>query len=140
MHIRLMVGLLIIGAVAVSTRAPAAGVQSQPVARLVNRQSLFDAYCATCHGRDGRGDGPTAQALKSRPADLTLIARRNGGTFPQDRIARFIANGDSSTPAHGSKEMPVWGPNFVALAPLSDKLVNPRIEDVVRYLKSIQAK
>ena len=70
--------------------------------------------------------------------DLTSIATRQGGTFPRDRIIRYVANGEPSIAAHGSKEMPIWGPNFVALAPGSYRPVNERIEAVVAYVESIQ--
>ena len=62
---------------------------------------------------------------------------RNGGTFPRDRIVQYVTNGDRSIPAHGSKEMPVWGPNLAALA-LGTEPVNARIDAVVAYLRSIQ--
>ena len=103
-------------------------------------QDLYLFYCATCHGRDAKGKGPVASALKVAPPDLTLLARRNGDTFPRASVFNFVANG-GSTPsgAHGSKEMPVWGPLFVALDP-SDTRAVMRIENVVQYLESIQAK
>jgi cytochrome c553 len=41
----------------------------------------FDLYCASCHGRSGEGNGPTASSLRTVPADLTLLARRNGERF-----------------------------------------------------------
>ena len=67
---------------------------------------LFAFYCTTCHGRKGTGDGPVAAALKSPPPDLTLLARRNGGTFPRQRVEAFVTNGgDVLSPAHGSADM-----------------------------------
>ena len=101
---------------------------------------LFTFYCATCHGRLGTGDGPVAAALKSPPPDLTRLARRNGGTFPRERVEAFVTNGrDVPTPAHGSSDMPVWGPVFRGLDP-SDALVKVRIANVVTYIESIQVK
>jgi hypothetical protein len=94
-------------------------------------------YCAPCHGRDGRGHGPVADALKTRPADLTKLSARNEGVFPKDRVRAFITSGERAIPAHGSSEMPVWGPTFRALD-ASDKLVSVRIFNVVSYLESIQ--
>ena len=101
---------------------------------------LFRTYCATCHGRQGKGDGPVARTLKTPPADLTRIAARYGGTFPRERIERFIATGDPSIPAHGTTDMPIWGPIFAGLAPSPEKLVNVRIENLVAHLESIQEK
>src|SRR3984885_2804602 len=38
---------------------------------IVHGGKLFAANCTTCHGADGQGDGPAAQSLPIRPADLT---------------------------------------------------------------------
>ena len=105
---------------------------------LVGRDN-FNAYCSPCHGRDGAGGGPVAAALKTRPADLTRLARRAGGTFPAARVVAFVTSGGTNIAAHGSSEMPVWGPTFMAFEP-SDKLVKIRIENVVRYVESLQAR
>jgi hypothetical protein len=94
-------------------------------------------YCAPCHGRDGKGHGPVADALKTVPADLTKLSARNQGVFPKDRVRSFITSGERAIPAHGSSDMPVWGPTFRALD-TSDKLVSVRIFNVVSYLESIQ--
>jgi mono/diheme cytochrome c family protein len=103
-------------------------------------QDLFRFYCATCHGRDGKGNGPVAAALKVAPPDLTRLARRNGGAFPRERVEAFVTNGGNVlTPTHGSSDMPVWGPVFRGLDP-SDTFVKVRIANLVEYLESIQAK
>ena len=101
-------------------------------------RDLFEFYCATCHGRDGRGQGPVAAALKTAPADLTGIAARNGGTFPRARIVALVT-GDASdtTAAHGSKDMPVWGPVFQALEP-GETMNRVRISNIVDHIESIQ--
>src|SRR5689334_1329693 len=52
---------------------------------------LFRSYCASCHGVDGKGNGPVSPALKTKPTDLTSISRRNGGIFPADRVSKIIA-------------------------------------------------
>jgi mono/diheme cytochrome c family protein len=101
---------------------------------------LFEFYCATCHGRDGKGGGPVVSALKTPPPDLTLLARRHGGAFPRQRVEAFVTNdGGVLATAHGTSEMPVWGPVFRGLDP-SDTLTKVRISNVVDYLDSIQAK
>jgi mono/diheme cytochrome c family protein len=101
---------------------------------------VFAFYCATCHGHDGKGSGPVAPALKTPPADLTQIARRNGGTFPTRRVENYVTNGDvKPIPAHGTGEMPIWGPTFRGLDP-SDSRVKVRIANLVAYVESIQAK
>ena len=100
---------------------------------------LFRFYCASCHGRDGKGDGPVASALNRRPPDLTTMARRNGGRFPTDRVERFVTGDREPTIAHGSVDMPVWGPIFQALDP-QDRMNRVRIENVVAFIESIQTK
>ena len=99
----------------------------------------FTAYCSPCHGRDGTGNGPVASALRTRPADLTKLALRAGGTFPARRVEAFVTSGEANVAAHGSSEMPVWGPTFMALDP-SDKLVKIRIPNVVGYVESLHTK
>jgi mono/diheme cytochrome c family protein len=101
---------------------------------------IFQRYCASCHGLGGRGDGPSAKALRTPPADLTAIASRRGGSFPAGEIARFI-DGRFELPAHGSREMPVWGERFGADVPESDvaeSIARGNIASLVEYLKSIQ--
>ena len=103
-------------------------------------RDLFEFYCASCHGRDGKGSGPVVPALKARPPDLTTIALRNRGTFPTERVSALVT-GDATlpTPAHGSKDMPVWGPIFRALDPRS-KVNEIRVSNIVAHLESIQVK
>jgi mono/diheme cytochrome c family protein len=77
-------------------------------------RAMFDNYCAVCHGKSGVGDGPAAKALAKAPADLTRITVRNGGTFPETKVKRYIEGADEIA-AHGSRDMPMWGDLFRAL-------------------------
>ena len=97
----------------------------------------FHAYCSPCHGRDGTGNGPVAPVLKKAPPDLTTIMTRHNGVFPRGEIRAFIANGSPDIPAHGSKDMPVWGPTFRALDS-SDRAADDRLANIVEYISSIQ--
>lgn len=99
---------------------------------------LYRHYCATCHGRDGKGNGPVATALKDVPPDLTLLARSQSGTFPAREVEAIIRGGDTVA-AHGSTDMPVWGPIFYALDP-SDARVKARISALVAHIASLQQK
>jgi mono/diheme cytochrome c family protein len=133
---------LIVAAVSVSVSlalGATAGAARQSAASRprLDGEQWFRAYCAACHGMDGRGHGPAASALKTAPADLTVIAAQNAGAFPRARIAEFVANGRPVT-AHGSTDMPIWGPNFVALTGGSYRPVSERIDAVVSYIESIQ--
>lgn len=101
--------------------------------------ALYKAYCAVCHGSDGKGGGPMAQSLKVRPADLTHISARNGGTFPLMRVDKIIS-GEVQVPAgHGTSEMPLWGPIFSQIG-LDMDLGRVRIDNLARYLRELQAK
>lgn len=76
-------------------------------------EELYQRYCASCHGRQGLGDGPAAEALRVMVPDLTRLYRRHGNRFPADQVRRSIVGGDE-LPAHGSRFMPVWGHEFAA--------------------------
>lgn len=75
---------------------------------------MFETYCASCHGINGRGYGPAAGALKTTPTNLTTLAKNNKGEYPSLHVMQTI-RGDATYPAHGSKDMPVWGTAFRAL-------------------------
>jgi mono/diheme cytochrome c family protein len=117
-----------------------AGQQTGPVVPPLISEStygpdLYRAYCASCHGKDGRGNGPVVPALKVPPPDLTLLAARQGGVFPAVEVEAILRG--SAVSAHGSEEMPVWGPIFQALDP-SDARVKARLASLVSHLRSIQ--
>jgi len=99
---------------------------------------LFRSYCASCHGREGKGDGPVAPALNSKVPDLTTIAQRHGGIFPDKWVTELI-EGPKSVLAHGSREMPIWGPIFHQIENDHD-YGQVRLKNVSDYLRSIQQK
>src|SRR5947209_19738873 len=74
-------------------------------------KDMYVQYCASCHGKDGKGAGPAAPALKTAPTDLTKLAAANAGKFPEAKVVRLIEGGDALA-AHGSRDMPVWGAIF----------------------------
>ena len=103
-------------------------------------KQLFQHLCASCHGAAGRGDGPVAAVLKSKVPDLTRIAERHGGTFPQDQV-RQVIEGQARLAAHGAPEMPVWGRELYAFDgedPVRRARVAELITRLVDYLQSIQ--
>ena len=102
-------------------------------------QVMFKEYCAVCHGLDGKGDGPAADALKKRPADLTQLAHKNNGTFPEAHVMNFIT-GQDVVAAHGSRDMPVWGTLFTSLNPNDQGVTTLRVANLADYLKSLQAR
>ena len=72
------------------------------------RRDLYDRLCASCHGPEGRGDGPVAKDLIVRPANLATLAARHGGEFPREAVVNVLS-GQRRMAAHGTREMPVWG-------------------------------
>jgi mono/diheme cytochrome c family protein len=104
-----------------------------------NGKQMYAGYCAPCHGMDGRGHGPAATALKTPPTDLTLLRKENQGKFPDTHIVAVLEFG-VSTPAHGSAEMPVWGPILGKMNVANSQEKQLRMSNISRYLESIQAK
>jgi hypothetical protein len=106
----------------------------------------FETYCASCHGESGIGDGPVAEYLALKPADLTKLSRKNGGSFPRERIAAVI-DGREAVKIHGPRDMPVWGDWFNTEAETPglraqerELVVQARIEALVSYIEAIQEK
>jgi len=111
----------------------AATASAQMSARMEGK-NMYRQYCATCHGLDGKGHGPTADSLKKAPADLTMI-QKAGEKFPGERVVHAIEGTGEGGP-HGTREMPVWGRVFkytknTPPAPLA-------INELVEYIQTIQ--
>lgn len=99
----------------------------------------YGKYCASCHGKQGRGDGPVAAALRIAPSDLTALARTYEGKFPRGYVSAVLIFG-KRVESHGSNDMPVWGAKFRKIDPEHDRSGQKHIDDLVAYLESIQAK
>jgi mono/diheme cytochrome c family protein len=97
---------------------------------------LYREFCAVCHGIDGKGNGPAADALKARPSDLTQISRHNGNKFPTLHMQRVIA-GDDAVSAHGNHDMPIWGDSFKSIS-ANGTFAEMRVNALVDYLQKIQ--
>jgi hypothetical protein len=125
-------------AASVSARQKTGPASPPPVIESMYGPDLYRHYCATCHGRNGTGDGPAGRALKVPPSDLTVLARREKGVFPASAVEAVIRGG-RTVAAHGSGDMPVWGPIFYALDP-SDAHVKVRIAALLSHIATIQEK
>jgi mono/diheme cytochrome c family protein len=102
-------------------------------------KAMYANYCAACHGPAGKGDGPAASELKVPPVDLTQLAKKSNGKFPADHV-RAILDFGANAPAHGTNDMPVWGQLFRALDQNDQVKVNLRIQNLVDYIGTLQAR
>ena len=127
----LPVGLLALGAAANDKPAHDSG------AALMG-STTFKTFCASCHGKTARGDGPLAEHLRFVPPDLTRIAKRNGGTFDAEKVAKII-DGRQAVKGHGGSDMPVWGDAFLRSREGYDAAkVKEKIGELVHFLASLQ--
>ena len=132
---------------AISALAVAQQAQTPPTVKHVpmtntasnSGKEMFNSYCAVCHGKDGKGNGPAASAMKTPPTDLTLLAQKDGGKYPAAHVAAVI-RGQATTPSHGSQDMPVWGPLFSSISQGHEAQVQQRISNLVAYIGTLQAK
>lgn len=134
-------GLLAVAALCSSAQENKTQLKKEParVTSPASGKEMFISYCAACHGQGGRGNGPAAAALKAAPADLTIMARQNGGKYPNDKVAAIL-RGQRNLMPHGNQEMPVWGPVFRQMSGGNEGEVQMRIANLNRYLESLQAK
>lgn len=120
--------------------APVVAADADPMLAEMGAEQ-FQRYCASCHGVAATGDGPVAASLKTQPADLTRIAVRRGGSFPDGEIARKV-DGRFALQAHGTREMPIWGKALGDDIPdsgIAEEVARGKILMLVEYLKSIQS-
>ncbi len=113
-------------------------IQSVATATPPSGAELFKQYCVACHGSDLKGVGSFPTPYRT-PPDLTTLAQRHGGKFPDGYVSKVLRNG-MVLPAHGPAEMPVWGEEFKASDRLDAAQVTARIRDLTEYIKSFQAK
>ena len=112
------------------TRVPLASTS------MASGEEMYAAYCAACHGKAGRGDGPAALAFKVQPTDLTMLASKNKGKVPDMDVVSTLQWGPRATKAHGSKDMPVWGDLFQSLGDQAQS--KQRIYNLTKYVESLQ--
>ena len=120
--------------------AACAGTGARSPAQMSGMQ-MYEQLCSSCHGVDGRGDGPVASLLTIVVPDLTRIAQREGGEFPTEDVRRSI-DGRWDRRAHGARDMSVWGWQFYDSAAVNDAQERARVDAMISrlvdYLRSIQ--
>lgn len=142
--IAMLAVLMMISRFAAAQETPA---QSAPTVKHVpithtpsnSGKEMFSSYCAVCHGKDAKGNGPAASAMKTSPPDLTVLAKKNGGKYPAQHVAAVI-RGEATLPSHGSQDMPIWGPLFFSISQGHEAQVHQRITNLVTYVEELQAK
>ena len=125
-------------ALSVGTARPTQEDQLPPTYVPPGKQT-YKQYCAACHGSDGKGRGPVASSLNRQPPNLTTLAKRHGGKFPDEYVKGVLRFGPGYS-AHGASEMPVWGPIFQYVENYNDAAVRQRIKNLCDFLESIQEK
>lgn len=130
--------VLVVGTALVAQEIKRTTIQSAPSPSAAAGPAMFKQYCAVCHGAGGKGDGPASAALKKRPADLTQLARKNNGKYPELEVINYITGRDTVA-AHGSRDMPVWGQLFRSLEPHDNGIPDLRVKNLADYVKSVQA-
>jgi len=118
---------------------PKAKTTTAPPTSAASGEEMYVSYCASCHGKDLKGNGPAAPALKIAPSDLTTLARRNSGKFPTLHVSHVIG-AEEVYPAHGSKDMPIWGPVFRAVSQGDRSMVMLRVNNLTKYIEDHQVK
>lgn len=100
-------------------------------------EQMYKQYCAVCHGSDAKGQGPLAAMLKTPPPDLTSLKRRHMGKFPNEYVKNILEFGPGPS-AHGSSDMPTWGPIFRYNDKQNERVVQQRIKNLCDFLASLQ--
>ena len=97
---------------------------------------LYRAFCASCHGETGRGDGPVAD-LGPRPSDLTRLSATHGGVFPRADV-RAALDGTRPLPGHQTSAMPKWREVLRQTERVDERTLNARIDGLVSHIESLQ--
>ena len=98
---------------------------------------VYVRYCVSCHGKGARGDGPLAADLQVAVPDMTTLAARSGGSFPEARVQRIIQSGEALR-GHGTPDMPAWGDAFRKTEGTDARTPDEAIRNLTHYLWSLQ--
>jgi mono/diheme cytochrome c family protein len=135
----LLCTLLLITGAANAQAQPKIDQDQLPTTFVPTGKQMFKEYCAACHGLDAKGHGPARSSLKIPAADLTTLAKRHGGDFPFDYVSNILKFGPGVA-AHGSSDMPTWGPIFQYMDNYNLPIVQKRIKNLCDYIATLQEK
>ena len=135
--------VLVLAGAAFAQNPPAASPAKPPSTLNVGDASagevIYLRYCAACHGRTLKGDGPVASGLKNSPGDLTTLTEKNKGVFPYDKVAGVI-DGRQTSRVHGTPDMPVWGEIFAITTGTEAPSAEAAVKRITMYVWSKQEK
>jgi mono/diheme cytochrome c family protein len=131
------IAVLMAGTLALGVRAQGPTPRQPMLQKTTVGSELYRFYCSNCHGLDAKGR-PASPAMRTPSTNLTLLAMNNGGIFPREQVRELLVHGVGKGTSHGPTDMPVWGTIFRAFEP-NDTMVEIRIENLIRYLESVQA-
>jgi len=83
----------------------------------------YDQLCGTCHGAAGKGDGPAAAVLPTKPRNHTDGTYMN--TLKDDYIFKIIKDGGAAVGK--AQFMPGWGA----------QIKDPEIWHVIAYIRTL---
>jgi mono/diheme cytochrome c family protein len=86
-------------------------------------RALYQQYCSTCHGPQGKGDGPAASAMHPKPRDHTDGRYMNA--LSEAHLTTVISEGGAAV--QRSPLMPSW----------KGALTPQQIQDVIAYLRTL---
>ena len=140
-YLTVVIAILVFAILAFAQDQPKAKIKHVPIkaTSAASGEEMYKNYCASCHGADGKGNGPAASALKVPPPDLTTMAEKNGGKYPAMKVSSIL-HGEEALPAHGSKEMPIWGNLFWTMSGGHQAEVQQRVANLNKYVESLQKK
>ena len=139
MRIQLSVALFMLSTLLPAVVVGQSRTSSKGIPLPLEGAAIFRDYCAVCHGTDGKGRGPATDSLRHAPPDLTLLSSHNRGKFPADRVKAVLLGQLQSGSAHGTREMPIWGPVFHIVERDQD-FGEVRLDNVTKFVESLQAK
>ena len=132
--------ILVFSALAVGQQTGAETKTAPAKNEPISGKQLYVSSCAMCHGTDAKGGGPFSPQLKVWPLDLTQLAKKNNGTYPAMHVSEMVDGEFGKASAHGSREMPIWGPVFRSMAHGHNDNAQLRINSIVKYVESLQQK
>lgn len=102
----------------------------------VDGHAMYNLYCASCHGFDGRGYGLARRALKDHPVDLTRLAANNDGEFPAQHVRYLLL--DAGRTSNHAKDMPAWSLVLAELNRDNPGMRMLRARNISHHLESLQ--